>query len=186
MNPSTEDIIHGIEKCNSDNIFILPNNSNIILAAEQAKSISDKNIFIIPTKTIPEGITALLSYSESLSPEENYEVMLESIQGIKSGEVTFAVRDTEFNNTVITKGDIIGITGKDIVAKGQNPIEVTEALIDKMYDDEMSMISLYYGEDTSLEEAESLEEIISEKYDDLDVELIYGGQPLYYYIVSLE
>ncbi|NLY20037.1 MAG: DAK2 domain-containing protein [Tissierellia bacterium] len=186
MNPSTEDIIHGIEKCNSDNIFILPNNSNIILAAEQAKSISDKNIFIIPTKTIPEGITALLSYSESLSPEENYEVMLESIQGIKSGEVTFAVRDTEFNSTVITKGDIIGITGKDIVAKGKDPIEVTEALIEKMYDDEMSMISLYYGEDTSVEDAEKLEEIISEKYDDLDVELIYGGQPLYYYIVSLE
>lgn len=186
MNPSTEDIIKGVDKCNSDNIFILPNNSNIILAAEQAKGISEKNIFIVPTKTVPQGITAMLNFNEGLSAEENLENMIEAISEVKTGEITFAVRDTEFNGTKIEKDDIIGIYGKDIVAKGSDSATVAEELISSLYDEDVSIISIYYGEDTSEEDAEALSELIAEKYSDIDIDLLYGGQPLYYYLISLE
>lgn len=186
MNPSTEDIIKGVDKCNSDNIFILPNNSNIILAAEQAKGISEKNIFIVPTKTVPQGITAMLNFNEGLSAEENLENMIEAISEVKTGEITFAVRDTEFNGTKIEKDDIIGIYGKDIVAKGSDAATVAEELISSLYDEDVSIISIYYGEDTSEEDAEALSELIAEKYSDIDIDLLYGGQPLYYYLISLE
>lgn len=186
MNPSTEDIIKGVDKCNSDNIFILPNNSNIILAAEQAKGISEKNIFIVPTKTVPQGITAMLNFHEGLSAEENLENMIEAISEVKTGEITFAVRDTEFNGTKIEKDDIIGIYGKDIVAKGSDAATVAEELISSLYDEDVSIISIYYGEDTSEEDAEALSELIAEKYSDIDIDLLYGGQPLYYYLISLE
>lgn len=187
MNPSTEDMLNAIENVHADNIFILPNNSNIILAANQAQSIvEDKNVIVVPTKTVPQGISALLAYSEEAAPEDNFNAMSEEIARIKSGSVTYAVRDTEVDDKVIRQGDIMGIGDKTILSVGQNISEVTKDLIDNLMDDDSELISIYYGNDIEEASAEELAKQIEEAYPDADVELNYGGQPIYYYIVSVE
>lgn len=186
MNPSTEDILNAIDKTHGEYVFIFPNNSNIILAAEQARELSSRNIFVISTKTIPQGISALLAFNEEDSYEDNQANMIEAISNVKTGQVTYSVRDTEYNNTKIKKDDIIGISEGDIVESGEDINKVATNLLEKMIDDEISLVTIIYGSDMSEEEASELEKILTDMYEDIDIELIYGGQPLYYYIISLE
>lgn len=186
MNPSTEDFLNAIDKTYGENIIILPNNSNIILAAEQTKQISDRNIFVLPTKNIPQGISALISLDESLTPEENIEIMTDNFKHVRSGEVTFAVRDTEMNGNKIKANDIIGITGKEIISNGSDAEKVSLKLVESLVDEDTSIITCFYGEDTKKEDAVKLAEKLEEIYEDIDIELIYGGQPLYYYLFSIE
>lgn len=186
MNPSTEDILNAIDKTEGEYIFILPNNGNIVLAAEQSRELSSRNVIVVPTKTIPQGISALLAFDEDESSEVNKENMIHAISGVKTGEVTYSVRDTEYNSTKINKDDIIGIAEGEIIASGKEINSVANKLIDKMIDEDISLITILYGSDLSKEVAEELEEQLFNQYDDIDIELIYGGQPLYYYIFSLE
>lgn len=186
MNPSTEDLVKSVEKAPSDNVFIIPNNSNIILAANQAKDLCDKNVAVVETKSIAEGVTAVLSFNEDLSMEENLENMTAAIEDVVSAEVTYAVRDTNMDGKQINKGDIIGLSGKKILAAGSDTNKVTEDLIDQLVNDETSMISIYWGHEIDKDKSEELYNSISEKYDDLDVDLIEGDQPLYYYLIALE
>lgn len=186
MNPSTQDFIEAINRMNAENIIILPNNSNIILAANQTKEISEKNIIVIPTKTIPQGITSLLSFDADKSMEENIETMTEVIKMVKTGQVTYAVRDTSFNGKEIKKDDIIGIIDNEIVCLGDNPDFVLLDIVDRMADESSELISVYYGSAVEESDAKKLILSIEEKYSGLDVELHNGGQPLYYYIVSVE
>lgn len=186
MNPSTEDILNAIDKTHGEYVFILPNNSNIILAAEQSRELSKRNVVVVPTRTIPQGISALLTFDEEESSQVNKENMLEAISGVKTGEVTYSVRDTEYNSTKINKDDIIGIAEGEIIASGKEINNVAKQLLDKMIDEDISLVTILYGSDLSKEIAEELEEQLLDGYDDIDIELIYGGQPLYYYIFSLE
>ena len=187
MNPSTEDMLNAIDKVNAENVFIFPNNSNIILAANQAQSIvEDKNIIVIPTKTIPQGISALIAYSEEASPEENTGAMTEEIANIKSGSVTYAVRDTEIDDKTIKQGDIMGIGDKTILSVGQNIQDVTKDMIEQLAGDDAELISIYYGSDVTEEDANALAKAVEAVYPDVDVEVSYGGQPIYYYILSVE
>ncbi|MFI3210589.1 MAG: DAK2 domain-containing protein [Peptostreptococcaceae bacterium] len=186
MNPSTEDFIKAIDSVNAKNIFIFPNNSNIIMAANQAKEISDKNIVVIPTKTTPQALTALIGFNSEASVLENEETFNEALTMVKSGQVTFAVRDTVMNDIEVKKDNIIGISQSDLVSVGEDAEEVTFEMVSKLVDEESAIITLFYGEDTKEEDAEKLKEQLEEKYDELDVELYYGGQPLYYYLVSVE
>lgn len=187
MNPSTEDMLNAIDKVNAENVFIFPNNSNIILAANQAQSIvEDKNIIVIPTKTIPQGISALIAYSEEASPEENTEAMTEEIANIKSGSVTYAVRDTEIDDKTIKQGDIMGIGDKTILSVGQNIQDVTKDMIEQLAGDDAELISIYYGSDVTEEDANALAKAVEAVHPDVDVEVNYGGQPIYYYILSVE
>ena len=186
MNPSTEDILSAIEKTRGEHVIILPNNSNIILAAEQTKHLSTRSISVLPTKTIPQGIAALLVLNEEAELDDNLQMMNESIKNVVTGQITFAVRDTEFNGKGIKKDDIIGLSEKDILASGNNTKDVAIELLEKLVDDEKSIITVMYGSDISEEEANELVEELEEIYDDYDVELIYGGQPLYYYIFAIE
>ena len=186
MNPSTEDILNAIKDTTGEYVFILPNNSNIILAAEQARDLSDRNVIVIPTKTIPQGISALLAFDESKPSEENSDYMIEAISNVKTGQVTYSVRDTEFNNTKISKDDIIGISEGDIVSNGKDINEVAIELLEKMIDEDSSLITIIYGSDLTEDKAYDLQSYLSELHDDIDIEVVYGGQPLYYYIFSLE
>lgn len=187
MNPSTEDILSAVEKVNAENVFVFPNNKNIILAANQAAAIcEDKKIHVIPTKSVPQGISAVLSFTEDMSPEENIEAMTEAISAVKSGEVTYAVRDTSVDGKEIKNGDIMGISDKGIDVVGTSVDEVTTSLIEGMVDEDSGLITLYYGSDVSKEDAEKLCDALTEKFDELEVELHEGGQPIYYYIVSVE
>ena len=187
MNPSTEDMLTAIEKVNAKNIFILPNNKNIILAANQAKAMTeDKNIIVVPTKTVPQGITAMISYVPEKSAEENAEAMTEGIQMVKTGQVTYAVRDTHIDEKEIHQGDIMGLGDHGLLAVGQDILTVAEETIRAMVDEDSELISIYYGEDMSEEDAESLGEKIEQAYPDCDVEVNYGGQPIYYCVVSVE
>ncbi len=187
MNPSTEDMLNAIEKVNADNIFILPNNKNIILAANQAQTlVEDKNIIVIPTKTVPQGITAVINYVPDLSIEENTETMISEIQNVSTGQVTYAVRDTMIDDKEIKQGDFMGIGDKGILAVGNAMMDVTLGMIDEMMTDEIELISIYYGSDIAEEDAEELRSEVEKKYGSCDIELQYGGQPIYYYIVSAE
>lgn len=187
MNPSTEDVLNAIEQVNAETIYVLPNNKNIILAANQAKYMTeDKKVVVIPTKTIAQGITAVINYVPDLSPEENEAAMTEAIGNVKTGEVTYAVRDTVIDDYEIRQGDYMGIGDNGILAVGQAIENVTANMIDRMMDEDLELISIYYGQETSEEDAEALRERIAEKYPSCDVELQYGGQPIYYYIVSVE
>lgn len=186
MNPSTEDILKALESTDGENVFILPNNKNIILAAEQTKELTEKNVFVIQSKSVPEGIGAILSFDESLSPEENFENMNEALKDIITGQITFAVRDTEFNGKEIKKDDIIGIANGEIQNKGSSPNQVAMDLIDQVINEDIGIISIFYGEDIKEDEAEKLRDILEERYEDIDIELLFGGQPLYYYVFSLE
>jgi len=187
MNPSTEDMLNAIDKVNADTIFILPNNSNIILAANQAKAlVKDKQIIVVPTKTVPQGITAVINFVPDLSVEENEANMIEEIKRVKSGQVTYAVRDTMIDDKEIKCGDYMGIGDKGILAVGTDMQEITLEMVDHMVDEDSELISIYYGSDICEEDAEALSQLIGDKYPDADVELQYGGQPIYYYVISVE
>lgn len=188
MNPSTEDMLNAIDKVNADTIFILPNNKNIVMAANQARDLTqDKKIIVIPTKTIPQGITAVINFMADIAPEENEAQMGSEMGNVKTGQVTYAVRDTEIDNKKIAQGDYMGIGDKGILSVGKEMKDVTVEMIAEMVDEDSDeLISIYYGEDISEEDASALSEEIEAKYPDLDVELQYGGQPIYYYIVSVE
>lgn len=186
MNPSTEDLLKGVESTPGKNVFILPNNKNIQLAAEQVKELTTRNVKVIPTRSIPEGISAMLAFQPESTFDENEEVMKETISHVKSGQVTYAVRDTEISGKKIAEGDVIGIAHGDIVSVGHEVTEVTRELIEELVNEDHSLITLYYGEDVDEEDGENLLKELEEEYEDLDIELVYGGQPLYYYLVSLE
>lgn len=187
MNPSTEDMVKAIEKVNAQNVYILPNNKNIILAANQAQYlVEDKNIVVIPTKTVPQGITAVINFVADLPPEENEAVMTEEIRRVKTGQVTYAVRDTVIDDKEIHQGDYMGIGDSGILSVGTQIEEVTLSMIEEMMDDSLELISIYYGSEVSEEEADVLGQKVNQKYPGCDVELQYGGQPIYYYIISAE
>ncbi len=187
MNPSAQDIADAIIKINAENVFVFPNNKNIILAAEQSKSLVEgKKINVVPTKSIPQGISAALAFNPEVSADENLINMLHAIDNVTSGQVTYAVRTTKVDGFSLNKGDIIGLDNKKILAHGKDIAVVTAKLIDKLRDQSHSLINLYYGSDVTEEDASALQAKIQETYPDLDVELFFGGQAIYYYIVSLE
>ena len=187
MNPSTEDMLRAIEEVNAETIYILPNNKNIILAANQAKLLTkDKNVIVVPTKTVPQGITAIVSYNAEASVEENTEAMLEEIKNVKTGQITYAVRDTHIDDKEIHEGDIMGIGDHAILAVGKEIEAVTLETISLMDAEDAELITVYYGEDTKEEDARKLEEMLTAKYPSCDIELYAGGQPIYYYVVSVE
>lgn len=187
MNPSTEDILDAIAKVNADTIFILPNNGNIILAANQAKDLTeDKEILVIPSKNIPQGIAALVSYVSGQPAQENAETMAEEMELIKSGQVTYAVRDTNMDGKEIKAGDFMGLTDKSIQAVGKDLASTAKELIDTMLEEDSELVSLYYGADATEEEANALAQEIESEHEDLEVEVQYGGQPVYSYFVSVE
>lgn len=187
MNPSTEDMLNAINEVNADTIFILPNNSNIILAAEQAKQLTeDKNIIVIPSKTVPQGITAVINYVYDKSPEENARRMIQEMNRVKSGQVTYAIRDTVIDGKEIKQGNIMGLGDKTILAVSDDIRTTTVELVKNLVDDESELISIYYGEDITEEDANSVGEELMNLFPDLDVEVHYGGQPIYYYILSVE
>lgn len=186
MNPSTEDILNAVEKINADDIFIFPNNSNIILVAEQATKISEKNLHVIKTKQIPQAFCCLFNFNESLSAQENAEIMTECISDVKVGQITFALRDTDIDGVKIKKDDFIGLSNGKITISEKKIEKSFEKLIDSLIDEDSSIVTVYYGEDVKEEEAQSLADKISNKYEDIEIELMYGGQPLYYYLISVE
>lgn len=187
MNPSTEDMLTAIDKVNAEHIFILPNNKNIILAAEQAAELTeDKNIIVVPTKTIPQGITAVINFMEDKSPEENAETMAEEIRNVKSGQVTYAVRDTSIDGKEIHVGDIMGIGDNGIEAVGKDTAATTMELLSVMIDEDSSLVSVFYGEGMKEEDAQKIADQITEKYPHVEAEVQFGGQPVYYYILSVE
>lgn len=187
MNPSTEDMLNAIEKVNAENIFILPNNKNIILAANQAKElVEDKNIIVVPTKTVPQGITAIINYVQEKSVVENEKSMLEEISRVKTGQVTYAVRDTSIDGKEIKENDIMGIGDHSILTVGSAIDKVTKDMVKELIDDDSELISIYFGEDITEENANELADDIANEYKDCDVEIHFGGQPIYYYIVSVE
>ena len=187
MNPSTEDILNAVDHVNADTIYVLPNNSNIILAAEQAKSlVEDKRLIVVPSKTVPQGITAVVNYLDGENPEANAEHMIREMQHVKSGQVTYAVRDTVIDDKTIAEGDIMGIGDSGILSVTKDIALATMELIEALMDEDSELISIYYGEDISDEDAEELAGQIEEKYPDVDVELQEGGQPIYYYVLSVE
>ncbi|MBE7088870.1 MAG: DAK2 domain-containing protein [Clostridiales bacterium] len=187
MNPSASDIADAVQKINAANVFVMPNNSNIILAAEQAKAlVENRTIHVIPTKNVPQGFSAALAFNPEASVPENKTNMTHAIDNVKSGQVTYAVRNTTMNGFKLKEGDIIGLDAKKILAKGNNVEDTTIALIKKMINEEHEMITLYYGEGVKEEDAEALVEKVQEQFPDCDVDFHYGGQPVYYYMVSLE
>jgi len=187
MNPSTEDMLGAIEHVNAKNIFIFPNNKNIILAANQAASLmEDKNIIVIPTKTIPQGIAALINYMPEKTAQENAENMKEEILNVKTGQITYAVRDTVIDDKEIKCGDYMGIGDKTILSVGSDKDVTLKDMISQLLDEDSVIISLYYGEEVTEEEAEAVGSYLEETYPDVDVEVEYGGQPIYYYVVSVE
>lgn len=187
MNPSTEDILNAVENINAKNIIVLPNNKNIILAAEQAAKLSkDKKVFVVPSKTIPEGITAMINFNPAESVDSNVSDMTESLSTVKTAMVTYAVRETSIDDKQIEEGDILGMLGGNIAVVSKDLIEGTKELIDKAVDDDSEMISVYYGSDVKEDEANEIAAYIEEKYPDCEVEVQLGNQPLYYYIISVE
>ncbi len=186
MNPSTEDFMNAIKMINAKNIFIMPNNSNVIMAANQAKELSEKNVYVVPTKNIPQGISCMVTFDHDVDPEANMKNFESVLETIKSGEITYAVRDTVMGGIEVAEGDVIGITGKALISSGKQVEEVTRNVIKEMVDDDASIITLYYGEDVEEDAARLFAENIQDEFEDLDVELYYGGQPLYYYLISVE
>ena len=187
MNPSTEDMLNAIDKVNAHTIFIFPNNKNIVLAANQARDLTeDKEIIVVPTKTIPQGISAMISYVPEKNAKENEEAMAEAVSKVKTGQITYAVRDTRIDEKEIHEGDIMGIGDKGILAVGQDRAVVAKDTVAEMMDEDAEIISIYYGADISEEEAQKLTDALSEEYPDCEVELNMGGQPIYYYVISVE
>ena len=186
MNPSTQDIVKAVEEANAEYIFILPNNKNIIMAANQAKEISAKDVYVIPTKTIPQGVAALTAFNPESDAETNYDTLISSLETVKSGSVTYAVRDTEIDGKEVKQGDYLGLLENKIKLVKRELYPLVEELIESMVDDQSSSITLFYGEDVKEEEFNELVELLEEKYEDLDVMSVYGKQPLYYFIIAVE
>ena len=187
MNPSTEDMLNAIEHVNAKTVFILPNNKNIIMAANQAVDlVEDKQIIVIPTKTIPQGITALVNYIPDHSAEENKEQMMAEIENVKTGQVTYAVRDTEIDGKTIKQNDFMGIGDKSILSVGTDLRATTLEMVDDMVDEDSAIVSIYFGSDSDEDSANELAAAIEEKYPDVEVEVNDGGQPIYYYVISVE
>lgn len=186
MNPSTEDIVKQVKQINADAVIILPNNSNIILAAQQAQDFTEQKVYVVPSKTIPQGIAAMLAFNPEFDAQTNFENMCAALNDVKTGQVTYAVRDTVIDDQPIAKGDILGLCEGTIQAVGKEIALITEELVAKMCDDSADLVTIYYGNEVSKEDAEKLAENISANNADVDVELHYGGQPVYYYIVSVE
>lgn len=187
MNPSASDIADAVQKINADHVFVFPNNKNIILAAEQAKAlVTNRTIHVIPTKNIPQGFAAVLAFNAEATPEENKTDMLHALDNVRAGQCTYAVRNTHLNGFSLKEGDIIGLDDKKILAKGSNIEDTMMTLVDKLKDSSHEIITLYYGKEVAEEDAEKLAARIAEKYPDCDVDFHFGGQPVYYYIVSLE
>lgn len=187
MNPSTDDLLQAISHVNADMIFILPNNKNIILAANQARSlVKDKEIVVIPSKTIPQGISALIAFDPEQGTANNESAMTEALQYVKTGQVTYAVRDTSVDGKTIATGDIMGIGDDKILTVGSEVYDTTLSLVDAMVDEDSELICLYYGQEVTKEDAENVRKSLTEKYTQCDIELQYGGQPIYYYVISVE
>ena len=187
MNPSTEDILNAVEKVNAETIFVLPNNKNIILAANQAESlVEDKNVIVIPSKTIPQGISAMIGFVEDNSAEDNKEAMTDSMSYVKTGEITYAVRDTVIDDKEIREGNIMGIGDEGILSVGDDITATTVDMIKEMQDEDSEIVSIYYGEGVTEDEAQTLASKLSEELPDLEIEVYSGGQPVYYYIASVE
>ena len=187
MNPSTEDMLNAIDQVNAEHIFILPNNKNIILAANQAQALTeDKDIIVVPSKTVPQGITAIINYMPDADAQTNLEAMIEGIGNVKTGQVTYAVRDTHIDDKEIHEGDIMGIGDSGILAVGQSVEETTKEMIAQLVDEDTELISLYYGQDVQEESAENFAQEIEDLYPDVDVDVHSGGQPIYYYVLSVE
>lgn len=187
MNPSTDDMLTAIDNVNASTIFILPNNKNIVLAANQARSLTkDKDIIVIPTKTVPQGITAVINYIPESDVDTNEETMLEAVKSVQTGQVTYAVRDTKIDNKEIHEGDIMGIGDAGILAVGTSITETAKETLRNMVGEDSELISIYYGEDVTEEEAEAFISDVEEEYPDLDVDAHFGGQPIYYYVMSVE
>lgn len=186
MNPSADDILKGVDQINAKNIFILPNNKNIILACEQAKQLTNKNLIVIPSKNIPEGMSACLSFNPEASVEENTEAMTDSLQTVKSASITYAVRNTNVDGISIQKGDIIGLTDSSILTKGKAIDETVISLLSKLVNEDVINISLFYGEEIAEQDAIKLQEKLYEIYPEKEISVLCGGQPVYYYLVSLE
>lgn len=187
MNPSTEDILNAIDQVNAEHIFILPNNKNIILAANQAQTLTeDKDIIVVPSKTVPQGITAIINYMPDADAQTNLEAMIEGIGNVKTGQVTYAVRDTHIDDKEIHEGDIMGIGDSGILAVGQSVEETTKEMLAQLVDEDTELISLYYGQDVQEESAENFAQEIEDLYPDVDVDVHSGGQPIYYYVLSVE
>lgn len=187
MNPSTEDMLNAIDRVKAKNVFIFPNNKNVVLAANQAADLcEDKNIIVMATANAPQGISAMIAYDSTISLEDNKTNMLEAIENVKSGQVTYAVRDTSIDGKTIKQGDIMGLSDKGLLAVGSDIADVAFDVISECYDEDKEIISIYYGSDVTKEDAEKLSERVSEEFPDCDVSLYFGGQPIYYYIVSVE
>lgn len=187
MNPSTDDMLNAIDEVNADTIFILPNNKNIVLAANQARDLmKEKDIIVIPTKTVPQGITAVINFNPEADVDTNEETMLEEIKNVKTGQVTYAVRDTHIDDKEIHEGDIMGIGDAGILSVGTSIEDTAKDMLAQLVEEESELISLYYGEDVSEEEAEKFVAEIEENYPDMDVDAHKGGQPIYYYILAVE
>lgn len=186
MNPSTEDIVKAIDSVQGDAVFILPNNSNIILAAQQAQQIVDRPVYVIPCKSIPQGIASMLSFDPSAEAEDNFEDMVSAVSEVKTVQITYSVRDTLFDDKEIKKGDVLVVSEGDIYAVGQDLHSVALSSLEEIIDEDSEIMTLYYGDEVEQEEAETLAKALEEKYEDLEVEIYSGGQPLYYYICSIE
>ena len=186
MNPSIDDILKAVESVNAKEIFILPNNGNIILSASQAQQISDKTIHVIPSKSIPQGIAAMLAFNPDIDGEANVARMPSALQTVKTGHVTYAVRDSSFDGMSIKKDDIIGLYNGKISAVGRDVQLVTQELINNMVDDDSEIVTLFYGDMMNEEDTEPITGFLNERYTDVEVEVHYGGQPLYYFIISVE
>ena len=186
MNPSTQDLLDAVSKIPAETVYILPNNKNIILAAEQVNDISDKNVIVIPTKNIPQGISAMLAFDEDADEETNTEAMNEMASAVKCGQVTFAARDSSVGGFEIHEGDVMGMVGSDINNIGNDLNEVSAKLTEAMIDDETAIVTVYYGKDTNEADANALADEIAAKHNDIDVTVVYGGQPVYYYMIAVE
>ena len=187
MNPSTEDMLNAIAHVNADHIFILPNNKNIIMAANQARDLTeDKEIIVVPSKTVPQGITALVNFMPDLTSEENLENMTAEMNRVKTAQITYAVRTTNIDGMDIEKGDIMAIGDKDMLAVEHSPEEAASAALKAMLDEDSELVTIYYGSDVKEEDAEKLKEDAEKEFPDKEIELQYGGQPIYYYMISAE
>jgi DAK2 domain fusion protein YloV len=186
MNPSTEDIVKAIEETNAEQVLILPNNGNIVMAANQAAAVAGSHVSVVPSKTVPQGMTALLSFNPQQSLKENEEVMTEALQHVKTGQVTYAVRDTNIDGLELAKGDFMGIAEKKIVVKDSEKLEAAKKLLTYMIDDEAEILTILQGEDVSDDEAEALTSFVEETFEEVEVELHKGDQPLYSYIFAIE
>ena len=186
MHPSIEDIAKAIQNVPAETVFVLPNNKNIILAAEQAAQLCEQNVIVIPSRSVPQGIASMISFLPDADVDTNHKTMVFALGDVQTGMITYAIRDSQFYGKQIHEGDILGIQEDDVVACGKDVAEISLELLERMVDDTMEIITLYYGEDVTGEQAEALCSMLEEKYPDCDVQANAGGQPLYYYIFSVE